>query len=90
MHETRELRTQDLTIIVEHAQDEKYLAKIKQSSEKDVNEIKKIAIQAKSMDMAMDKALDEALIYFMMIRLFTTKAEHQLTELMERLRKKHG
>lgn len=90
MAETRELKTPELTIIIEHVQGEKYLAKIKQSSEKDVNEIKKVPIQAKSMDMAIGAALDEAFNYFLMIRLFTKRAECQLTELIESLREGHS
>lgn len=89
MAKTRELKTQELTIIVEHIHDEKYLAKIKQSSEKDVNEIKKVPIQATSMDMAVGAALNEAFNYFLMIRLFTKRAECQLTELIESLRETH-
>lgn len=80
------MKTQDLTILVEHVQDNDYIVKIKQSTEKDINEIKKIHVRAASMEMAKRTALNEAFNYFLMIRLFTNKAERQLTDLIERLK----
>ena len=83
MSETITLTTQDLTIIVEHTEGIKYLVKIKQSVDKDINEIKKMPIVAKSMEEATNIALDKAINYFLRVSMFAKKAGYQLIALKE-------
>ena len=86
MTKTLELQTENLTISIEHIKDDRYLIKIKQHVNSDVNEIKKIPVNAQSIQHARDIAIGQAFDYILSIKLFAIRAENEIQELVEQLR----